>query len=122
MNWDKYKYFKPEEFYSSDVKDEKMTEEFMDMLSDARERAGIAFRISSGYRTPERNKAVGGVESSSHLKGCAADIHVTGSRQRFKITKALFDVGFTRVGEGSDFIHVDNDSSKSQEVKWRYDK
>lgn len=123
MNWDKYsKYFKPEEFYSPDVNEEKMTEDFMDMLYEAREKAGVAFKISSGYRTKERNKAVGGVESSGHLKGMAVDLHVDNSRQRFKITKALLDAGFTRIGEGRDFIHVDNDKDKAQEVKWRYDK
>lgn len=30
--------------------------------------------ISSGYRCPELNKAVGGVATSQHLKGEAADI------------------------------------------------
>lgn len=34
----------------------------------------IDFRITSGYRCPELNKAVGGVDSSHHLWGYAADI------------------------------------------------
>lgn len=32
--------------------------------------------ITSGYRCPELNKAVGGVSNSQHLQGLAADIHV----------------------------------------------
>lgn len=30
--------------------------------------------ISSGYRCPQLNKLVGGVATSDHLKGCAADV------------------------------------------------
>lgn len=32
--------------------------------------------ISSGYRSPELNRAVGGATSSEHLTGCAADINI----------------------------------------------
>lgn len=34
--------------------------------------------ITSGYRTPERNKAVGGAKYSYHIRGMAADIRVDG--------------------------------------------
>lgn len=43
------------------------------ILQPIRERAGI-LKISSGYRSPEVNKAVGGSESSQHCDGEAADI------------------------------------------------
>ena len=35
---------------------------------------GGPIRVNSGFRSPEVNRAVGGVESSAHLKGLAADI------------------------------------------------
>jgi hypothetical protein len=34
--------------------------------------------VSSGYRSPELNKAVGGVLKSQHVEGKAADISITG--------------------------------------------
>lgn len=37
--------------------------------------------ISSGYRSPRLNKAVGGVANSQHLRGEAADIHISDAEQ-----------------------------------------
>lgn len=38
----------------------------------------VAIRISSGYRGPALNKAVGGAKTSAHMKALAADITATG--------------------------------------------
>lgn len=34
--------------------------------------------ITSGYRCPQVNRLVGGVNNSQHMSGCAADFHVQG--------------------------------------------
>lgn len=34
--------------------------------------------ITSGYRNPQVNRLVGGVNNSQHMSGCAADFHVQG--------------------------------------------
>ena len=39
---------------------------------------GKVIKISSGYRSPKVNAAVGGAKASDHLTGCAADIKVPG--------------------------------------------
>ena len=44
------------------------------VLEPLREHFGISVVISSGYRCPQLNKAVGGVPNSQHQKGEAADI------------------------------------------------
>ena len=48
--------------------------------------------INSGYRNPEVNKAVGGVATSNHLTGCAADIHVSGIEQLIRYATILLDI------------------------------
>jgi len=56
------------------------------LLQPLRERYGKPIRISSGYRCAELNRRVGGVVTSQHLKGEAADCVVRGD------IKELFDV------------------------------
>lgn len=48
------------------------------LLQPLREAVGKPISIGSGYRCPELNKAVGGVPSSQHVKGEAADLHIEG--------------------------------------------
>ena len=44
------------------------------VLDPIREHWGLPIRVTSGYRCPELNEEVGGVEDSYHMDGCAADI------------------------------------------------
>ena len=44
------------------------------VLQPLRDRVGHPLRINSGYRCPDLNRAVGGVATSQHVKGEAADI------------------------------------------------
>lgn len=46
------------------------------VLQPLRDRVGHPLRINSGYRCPELNRAVGGVPTSQHVRGEAADIAV----------------------------------------------
>ena len=95
---------------------------FVRKLDEAREIAGIPFKVNSGYRTPFHNTMVGGVESSSHIKipCCAVDIKAEDSRTRFLIISAAIQVGINRIGIGNNFIHLDADKTKSQDVTWHY--
>jgi uncharacterized protein YcbK (DUF882 family) len=116
------KNFNVNEFDSPDEigSGEFMDQDFLFMLDKAREFAGGSFVITSGYRTESHNSKVGGVSNSSHRKGLACDIACSDSRKRSNIITALLAVGFTRIGVASSFIHVDNDSDKSQDVIWTY--
>ncbi|MAK54946.1 MAG: peptidase M15 [Pusillimonas sp.] len=117
------KYFKFSEFDSPDKPEsgKDMDGTFIQLLDKARGIANIPFRITSGYRTEEWNKKVGGRVGSSHLKGLAADIFYTNNRERFLIMSALLEVGFTRIGLGRNFIHCDLDFDKDLGVIWTYD-
>ena len=47
------------------------------VLQKVRDSHGVV-TITSGYRSPELNKAIGGSVTSDHCKGCAADFEVPG--------------------------------------------
>ena len=89
-------------------------------LNVARYHAGVPFVITSGYRCPEYNKKIGASFTSSHVKGCAADIKANWEVNRFKIISGLLLAGFTRIGIGKDFIHADDDPVKQKELIWVY--
>ena len=48
--------------------------------------------ITSGYRSPEVNKCVGGAYSSNHLTGCAVDIRCAGVEQAIRYATILLDI------------------------------
>jgi hypothetical protein len=91
------------------------------ILNNAREVAGIPFKISSACRCTKHNIVVGGSATSSHLIGEAVDIVVTSEKDRYKILTSLLVVGFRRIGIGKNFIHVDNDLSKPLDIIWLYE-
>ena len=81
------KYFKMKEFSHSDTAvslgidntipkecEERIRHLVHCVLDPLREHWGLPIRVTSGYRCPELNDEVGGVEDSYHMDGCAADI------------------------------------------------
>jgi len=117
MKWFNYSEFdSPDEPGSGNL----MDIDFLEMLDHARNVAGIPFTITSGYRSEDWNAHVGGKKDSSHLKGVAADISCTTSRDRFIIITSLLEAGFDRIGIGPDFIHVDCDWEKHAALVWNY--
>ena len=124
-----YDYFKFSEFDSPDAPgsgEEHMDREFLRLLDQARAIAGVAFRITSGYRTTEyhqdlTDRGYPTSPDSAHLHGCAADIEVKNSRQRYLIIRALLTVGLNRIGIGRTFVHVDNLETKTEDLIWTYE-
>ena len=71
-----------------------------------------AIRVSSGYRSPELNKAVGGVKNSAHVLGYAADlVPVNGKQDEFE--RFIAEV-FAKKGYAYDQIIVE----KSKTSRW----
>ena len=121
MNESPWHYFLEDEVKGLD-------KEFVALLDNARHIANVPFIISSGYRTPEHNADVGGVNNSAHCTGHAIDLVVNDNMVAGSILKGLYSVGLTRIGlyfiKGFDgvmswsHIHVDNDKTKPSISAW----
>lgn len=116
------KYFKLSEFDSPDEPGSgaKMKPHVLRALDALREKVGFPLTINSGYRTEANNKAVKGSANSAHLRGVAVDIKAVGGRAKFDLVKAGMELGFTRIGVGKTFIHLDMDESLPGQCIWTY--
>lgn len=120
-----FKYFNYSEFDSPDLPGSGkkfMSKKFIETLDKIREEVGVPFIINSGYRTPEYNARpdVGGVPNSAHIRGRAADIRTPSGYKQKEIAKAAVKHGITRIGFGTNFIHLDNDTTLKHPTTWGY--
>ena len=81
-----------------------------DYLDGIRAKLDKPILVSSGYRSPMLNKAVGGVANSQHLKGLAADIMCSDMESLEKVLRETggFDqfIKEHRKGSKSFWFHV----------------
>ena len=81
-----------------------------DYLDVIREKVGKPILISSGFRCPVLNKAVGGVSNSQHQKGLAADLICADMESLEKVLRETggFDqlIKEHRKGSNSFWFHV----------------
>lgn len=82
------------------------------VLEPLRAFAGKPIVISSGYRCPALNRAVGGASQSQHLRGEAADLHLPSTAEgrtwfSWLIDNTTFDqLIWEHDGRGTHWIHV----------------
>ncbi|MBA3068136.1 MAG: hypothetical protein FP825_06635 [Hyphomonas sp.] len=88
---------------------------FIDALEALRGRVGRPLKINSGHRCGVRNVLVGGAPESRHRR-IAADISLSG-HDRHAFLNAAIDSGFTGIGRGRTFIHLDRRMSPAT---WTY--
>ena len=82
-------------YHSCHLDQAKRVERSLDYARDDKEgdaRDDNPIIISSGYRSPEVNKAVGGSPTSNHLTGCAVDIRCAGIEQVIRYACILLDI------------------------------
>ena len=63
-----------------------------EVLEPARKKYGHPIKVTSGYRSPKLNDLVGGVKTSRHLAGQAADLRVESRELGRKLFDALKDL------------------------------
>lgn len=76
-----------------------------DVLQPLRDKWGGPLFINSGYRSKELNEAVGGVETSQHRKGQAADVGVTDPYALARLVKRM-KLDFDQMGVYASFVHL----------------
>ena len=77
------------------------------ILQPLRDKLDKPVKVSSGYRCPALNQAVGGAPNSQHAKGEAADIFVPGmsARDVFNIMRTM-GIPFDQLILYPSFVHV----------------
>jgi uncharacterized protein YcbK (DUF882 family) len=108
--------FRVKEFACTDGSDPIFIDtDLVNILQKVRNHFGKAVTITSAYRTPGKNKAVGGTTYSQHLYGRAADIKVNGvtpKKVAAYVEKLMPKSG--GIGIYKTFVHVDVRTAKSR--------
>lgn len=108
--------FRVKEFACTDGSDPIFIDsELITILQKIRNHFGKVVTITSAYRTPGKNKAVGGTAYSQHLYGKAADIKIKGIAPK---TVAAYAETLLKnkggIGIYSTFTHIDTRTTKSR--------
>jgi len=103
----------PDKYYNN-------CKELAENLQVLRDDFGAAISLNCGYRTPTKNKAVGGVSNSQHLLAKAADIRVKGQTPNAVADRILKLIGSGKMKQGglgryNTFTHYD---IRGKEARW----
>lgn len=129
--WAEIKHFTPGEFAckcgqcgSDGV---EMDMEFINKLDQLRERSGLPFRITSGYRCPDHNESVSSTgRDGPHTTGHAADVQLSGSNVHRVMQQACLGGWMTGIGlhqrgaHSGRFIHLDDLVAGNRPWVWTY--
>lgn len=95
----------------------KIDPKLAEYVQKIRDHFGKPVTISSGYRCPTHNKAIGGASKSRHVEGMAADIKV---QDVAPVTVAMYaeSIGIKGIGlyeteKDGFFVHIDTRATKS---------
>ena len=110
VEWDSNRWpnFSPQELACRGTGKFKIHIPTLDKLQQLRRRIGKPIIITSAYRSPEHNRAVGGASRSQHMEGRAFDVMMT-NQQPAMFEAAARAEGFTSFGyyQHRDFMHID---------------
>lgn len=91
----------------------------MDKLQALRDMLGKPLIITSAYRSPEHNRAVGGAKRSKHMEGIAFDVRMD-NHDPHAFEAAARNAGFTGFGfyPKSGFMHIDTGQERTWGKPW----
>jgi zinc D-Ala-D-Ala carboxypeptidase len=87
------------------------------VLQPLRTALGRSIKVTSGYRSPAVNKAVGGVKTSQHSEGKAVDIVVQGMSP-YDVVKFLMDMNIEfdqAIQEFGEWTHISYNKDQNRE-------
>jgi uncharacterized protein YcbK (DUF882 family) len=112
------KHFTLAEFACRCCRRVKVSPRLVKALEELRELAGAPITVTSGYRCPTHNRAVGGKPRSQHVEGIAADIRIGALTVEEMYRLALQVSAFLNGGIGvypqEGFIHVDTRRARAR--------
>lgn len=107
-------HYKVREFACKDGSQVVFIDDYLVSILDIlRNQVGKPVHINSGYRTPTRNRAVGGAKYSYHMRGMAADIRINGMSAK-EIANKLNKIVPEECGiiVYSTWVHIDTRTKK----------
>jgi zinc D-Ala-D-Ala carboxypeptidase len=111
--------FSPREIACKGTGSVLINEDALDKLQALRDRLGKPIILTSAYRSPAHNKAVGGAKKSKHMDGIAFDVRMD-NHDPHKFEAAARAVGFTGFGyyPKSGFMHIDTGPTRYWGTPW----
>jgi len=89
----------------------ELYQKLFDSFAIIRKKYGSPIHISSGYRCPTHNKAIGGNQISVHMFGLALDLDLPNVEETHKVAGIIEKhLPHLRMGiytQGASFIHID---------------
>lgn len=127
-NWP-WSFFTPKEMACRATGQLMVSPLFMDDIQLVRDKTGVAMPVTSGYRTPDHNKAVSSTDSleGPHPDAQAIDVHVI-FEGAYEIVSAataqrFAGIGLRQHGETKGrFLHLDTWYKRVRPTLWTYDK
>jgi zinc D-Ala-D-Ala carboxypeptidase len=79
---------------------------------------GSVISVSSGYRCPELNRAIGGAANSAHIRGRAVDFCAYGFGSPLQVCRAIAasDLSFDQLIEEGRWTHIAFDPAMRRQV------
>jgi len=111
------KNFNRSEFVCNHCGELKLDPALLESMQALRDLAEKSIRITSAYRCPEHNKAIGGARKSLHITGKAADLVIKGMTIKEMFDHVIQIQAFADGGIGvySGFVHVD---TRGRKARW----